>query len=207
MYTSVCLHVCKCTTLCLVLTEVRRQCWIPWSWSYKQLWADMCAPGPELKSLARAVSSLSCCPISLHLIYDMCVHSHLWYVSTCEWWGTCGAWRLPLCVFLSNFSFFKQSSLTEHGAHWLSRPMTHRDPPASVSPTLGLKLHQWPSMTSHVLRGQASSTTWVIFTHYKVQLQHKVQPWLSLEHNFFVLSENISQKISPKCCQSLLNQH
>jgi hypothetical protein len=141
MYTSVCLHVCKCTTLCLVLTEVRRQCWIPWSWSYKQLWADMCAPGPELKSLARAVSSLSCCPISLHLIYDMCVHSHLWYVSTCEWWGTCGAWRLPLCVFLSNFSFFKQSSLTEHGAHWLSRPMTHRDPPASVSPTLGLKLH------------------------------------------------------------------
>jgi hypothetical protein len=81
----------------------------------------------------------------------------------------------------------------------------HFSPGHQLQPRL--HLHQWPSMTSHVLRGQASSTTWVIFTHYKVQLQHKVQPWLSLEHNFFVLSENISQKISPKCCQSLLNQH
>ena len=32
-----------------------------------------------------------------------------------------------------------------------------------------------------------------------------VQPWLSLEHSLFVLSENTSQKMSPQWCWSLLN--
>jgi hypothetical protein len=32
-----------------------------------------------------------------------------------------------------------------------------------------------------------------------------VQPWLSLEHSLFVLSENTSQKMSPQRCWSLLN--
>ena len=34
--------------------------------------------------------------------------------------------------------------------------------------------------------------------HYQVQVLHKVPTWLSLEHSFFVLSENISQKSSPE---------
>ena len=37
-----------------------------------------------------------------------------------------------------------------------------------------------------------TSTTWVILTWDQVQLQHKVQSWLSLEHSFYVLSENTS---------------
>ena len=32
-----------------------------------------------------------------------------------------------------------------------------------------------------------------------------VQPWLSLEHSLFVLSENTSQKMLPQRCWSLLN--
>ena len=32
-----------------------------------------------------------------------------------------------------------------------------------------------------------------------------VQPWLSLEHSLFLLSENTSQKMSPQWCWSLLN--
>ena len=35
-------------------------------------------------------------------------------------------------------------------------------------------------------------------THYQVQRQHEVQPWVSLEHGFFVLPENNFQKISPQ---------
>ena len=50
-----------------------------------------------------------------------------------------------------------------------------------------------------------TSTTWVTLAHYQVQLQHEVQPWLSLEHNLLVLSENTSQKILPQLCWSLLN--
>ena len=38
----------------------------------------------------------------------------------------------------------------------------------------------------------------------KSSYQHKVQPRLSLEHSFFVLSENTSQKISPQWCCPLL---
>jgi len=39
-----------------------------------------------------------------------------------------------------------------------------------------------------------TSTTWVTLTHYQVLLQHAVQPWLSLEHSLFVLSENTSRR-------------
>jgi hypothetical protein len=69
-------------------------------------------------------------------------------------------------------------------------------------------LQQWPSMASHSAESQLffmtpsnafkTSTTWVTLTHYQVLLQHKVQHWLSLEHSLFVLSENISQKMSPQ---------
>lgn len=41
-------------------------------------------------------------------------------------------------------------------------------------------------------------------TNYLVQLQHKVQSWLSQKHIFFVLSENTFHKIAPEYCWSLL---
>jgi hypothetical protein len=73
---------------------------------------------------------------------------------------------------------------------------------------LWLHLHQWPAMASHSAKPQLffmtpsylqTNTTWVILTHYQVQLQHELQPWLSLEHGIFVLSENNSQ-ISHQWC-------
>ena len=70
---------------------------------------------------------------------------------------------------------------------------------------LRLHLHQCPSLASHSAKTRlfsmipftlTTSTTWVIHKQYQVQMKHEVQSWLSLEHSFFVLSENISQKIS-----------
>ena len=72
---------------------------------------------------------------------------------------------------------------------------------------LRVHLHHWPSMASHSCKPQLffmtpsafkTSTSWVILTYYQVQLQHELQPWLSLEHSFSVLSENTSLKISPQ---------
>ncbi len=60
------------------------------------------------------------------------------------------------------------------------------------------------SAASWPLHAFKTSTTWVTLTHYQVPLQG-VQPWLSLEHSLFVLSENTSQKMSPQWCWSLLN--
>jgi hypothetical protein len=44
-----------------------------------------------------------------------------------------------------------------------------------------------------VLNFHLSFTTWVILTYDQLQLQQEVQPWLFLEHSFFVLSENFSE--------------
>ena len=75
---------------------------------------------------------------------------------------------------------------------------------------LRLYLHQWPSLVPSLSCSpgflHAFKTILVILIHYQDQLQHEVQPWLSLEHGFFVLSENASQ-ISPQWCWSLLNRH
>jgi hypothetical protein len=58
------------------------------------------------------------------------------------------------------------------------------------------------SQASAILHGpfmpSKTSTIWVTLTHHQVQLQHGVQPWLSLEHSFFVLSEDTFQKMSPQ---------
>jgi hypothetical protein len=63
------------------------------------------------------------------------------------------------------------------------------------------------SCSSWPLHAFKNSTTWVTLTYYQVQLQPEVQPWLSLEHSFFVLPEKNSQKISPQWCWSLLSHH
>lgn len=44
------LHVCMCTMLCLVLEEVRRGHWTPWSCTQMQLWAAMWVLGTEPRS-------------------------------------------------------------------------------------------------------------------------------------------------------------
>jgi hypothetical protein len=84
---------------------------------------------------------------------------------------------------------------------------------------LEMRLHllQCPSLASHIAKPQLlsiaplhlhafkTSATPVNLTHHQVKLQHKGQPWLSLEDSFFVLPENTSQKISLQWCWSLLN--
>ena len=70
-----------------------------------------------------------------------------------------------------------------------------------------LKSRKWVNSLVLFLHTYKSSTTWMILTHYQVQLQHEARPWLSLEHNFSVYSENTSQKIPPQWCWSLLNHH
>ena len=70
-----------------------------------------------------------------------------------------------------------------------------------------LDFHQWPSMASHSAEPQL-----LFMTPSCLQNQYHlgdpytlpspaaagVQPWLSLEHSLFVLSENTSQKMSPQ---------
>jgi len=80
---------------------------------------------------------------------------------------------------------------------------------------LQLRFHLWPSMISHSAKPQqllfmTPSNQYHLgdtLTHYQVQLQQEVQTWLSLEHRFFVLLENTSQKISTQWCWSLTNYH
>ena len=64
-----------------------------------------------------------------------------------------------------------------------------------------LHLYQWPSLASHSAKPQLLFMTLsclqnLILIHYQVQLQYEVQPWLSLEHSFFVLSENIPEDVT-----------
>jgi hypothetical protein len=79
--------------------------------------------------------------------------------------------------------------------------------PSVLSLQLQLRLHQWPSMASH-----SAEPELLCLTPSGLQNQYHlgnpytlpspvaagVQPWLSLEHSFFVLSENASQKMSPQ---------
>lgn len=56
-------HRCWCVSICIwmwVLVEARRVWWIPWNWSYKRLWATWWVLGTELKSSAKATSTLNC---------------------------------------------------------------------------------------------------------------------------------------------------
>lgn len=73
--------------------------------------------------------------------------------------------------------------------------------PSVLAPQLQLTLHlhQWISMASDPFQALRIRITWTPPIHYQVQLQHKVQPWLSLEHSLslFVLWVNTSQKVSP----------
>ena len=88
------------------------------------------------------------------------------------------------------------------------------------SSVLGLQLpprlhgHQWPLLASHTL--SISSSPWSrhafkpmpsgwLLHITKSSYQHEIQPWLSLQHSFSVLSGNTSQKISSQWCWSLLN--
>lgn len=53
----VCIYLC---TICVPDTHgCQKRCWISWTWSYKQLWADMWVLGNEPGSSARAASAQS----------------------------------------------------------------------------------------------------------------------------------------------------
>lgn len=61
------MYVCVCASVrahvSAVAAKTRRQCWIPWSWSYGQVWAAVSYPlwvlGNELRSSERAASALT----------------------------------------------------------------------------------------------------------------------------------------------------
>lgn len=56
-------HRCCCVSICIwvwVLMEAKRVWWIPWNWTYKRLRATWWVLGTELKSLAKATSTLNC---------------------------------------------------------------------------------------------------------------------------------------------------
>ena len=80
--------------------------------------------------------------------------------------------------------------------------------PSALGHQLQLRLHfhQWPSMASHSAKPQLLCVTpSCLQNQYHLDDPYTpspaaagVQPWLSLEHSHFVVSENTSQKMSPQ---------
>ena len=130
----------------------------------------------------------------------------------CSWWSSHGT-DISNTLGCSTPTRLHQSPLI--GSLQGAKPQILYMTPSVLGHQLQLRLHllQWPpwpltvpslSCSSWHLHAFKTSTTWVTLTHYQVQLQHEVQPWLSLEHSFFVRPENTS-KISPQWCWSLHN--
>jgi hypothetical protein len=70
---------------------------------------------------------------------------------------------------------------------------------------LRLQFYQWSSLGSHNANPQLlfmapscfkTSTTWDILTHFQVQLQHKVQPWITLEHSLCALRKHFPENFT-----------
>lgn len=57
-----CMHVCH---MHAVLTEVRRQHWVPWKWSYRQVWVAMWVLRAKPRFSLRKTSALAHWTISL----------------------------------------------------------------------------------------------------------------------------------------------
>jgi hypothetical protein len=53
-----------------------------------------------------------------------------------------------------------------------------------------------PQLLFVTLHAFKTSTTWVTLTYYQVQPQHKVQPWLSLEHSLCVLRKHFPEDVT-----------
>lgn len=80
------LHVLCVVCVCMLSVKVRSGHWIPWTWSYKWLWATIWVLGTEPSSSAGAASASICWTISLALsctIFDMSIQC---YVSFREGW-------------------------------------------------------------------------------------------------------------------------
>lgn len=65
-----------CITFMPGALEVKRGCWIPCTWNYRQLWADMWVLESKLRSSARMVSALNHCACYLPSTRNVSISRH-----------------------------------------------------------------------------------------------------------------------------------